>query len=150
MNRSARRAHALISAELTISCAALGGTGGFFIAGPVTAAILGVVTGIVAYISSLFIRRRAFAHLQHAESEVHVQAYGEGLSQAVLLGVATYEAAVFPMTGAAGVSAAERDARRTACYRIAADEGLPRCAPRRPPPSRRSTTGRTPYVPKKL
>ncbi|MGX1114731.1 hypothetical protein RKD37_000094 [Streptomyces ambofaciens] len=49
----------------------------------------------------------------------------EGITDAVVAAVRVYEAAVFPLTPG-GVSAQEREARRTVGYRLAAYEGLPR------------------------
>ncbi|MFD6228659.1 hypothetical protein ACFWFZ_17500 [Streptomyces sp. NPDC060232] len=50
--------------------------------------------------------------------------YAEGVADAVLVSVATYQAAAFPLT-AFGVSEEERDARRGVAYRVCAHEGLP-------------------------
>ncbi|MEU8992887.1 hypothetical protein AB0C98_42025 [Streptomyces sp. NPDC048558] len=51
--------------------------------------------------------------------------YAEGIADVVLLSVATYEAAVFPLTSD-GVSDDEQEARRTVAYRLSAYDGLPR------------------------
>ncbi len=45
--------------------------------------------------------------------------YAEGLADAVLLSIAMYEAAVFPLTSG-GVSDEEQEARRTVAYRLSA------------------------------
>ncbi|MER5996427.1 hypothetical protein [Streptomyces viridosporus] len=50
--------------------------------------------------------------------------YAEGIADAVLLSIAMYEAAVFPLTADA-VSEEEQEARRTVAYGLAASEGLP-------------------------
>ncbi|MFE5828225.1 hypothetical protein ACFQ7B_41715 [Streptomyces erythrochromogenes] len=50
--------------------------------------------------------------------------YVEGVADAVLVCVATYQAAVFPLT-ALGVSEEERVARRGVAYRVWSHEGLP-------------------------
>ncbi|MFJ3977353.1 hypothetical protein [Streptomyces sp. NPDC090021] len=50
--------------------------------------------------------------------------YAEGIADAVLVSVAVYQAAVFPVT-AFGVSEEERVARRGVAYRVCAHEGLP-------------------------
>jgi hypothetical protein len=61
-----------------------------------------------------------------AVSLLAARAQGEeaGLADAVLAGIAVYEAAVFPLTPG-GVSEAEQMARRTVAYRLAAHEALP-------------------------
>ena len=125
MNRSVRRAHLLISAELAVAAGVLAACGAYFTVGAGAAVVAGAATGIGALAGTLLVRRRVFANLQEAESEAGAQGYAEGLAQAVLLGVVTYEAAVFPLTGVGGVSGEERLARRTVAYRIAADGGLP-------------------------
>jgi hypothetical protein len=125
MNRSARRAHLLISVELAIGAGVLAACGAYVTAGAGAAVIAGVVTGLGAWAGTLLVRRRVFAVLERAESEAGAQGYAEGLAQAVVMGVVTYEAAVFPLTGAGGVTDQERLARRTVAYRIAADDGLP-------------------------
>jgi hypothetical protein len=53
--------------------------------------------------------------------------YAEEIADVVLLSIATYEAAVFPLTSD-GVSDEEQDARRTVAYRLSAYDGLPRSA----------------------
>lgn len=50
--------------------------------------------------------------------------YAEGVADAVLVSVATYQAAAFPLT-TFGVSEEERAARRSVAYRVCAHEGLP-------------------------
>ncbi|MEU1558509.1 hypothetical protein ABZ517_38225 [Streptomyces scabiei] len=51
--------------------------------------------------------------------------YAEGIADVVLMSIAMYEAAVFPLT-ADGVSDEEQEARRTVAYRLSAYDGLPR------------------------
>ncbi|WP_066951212.1 hypothetical protein [Streptomyces lushanensis] len=46
------------------------------------------------------------------------------IADAVLVSIATYQAAVFPIIPG-GVSEEERDARRTLAYRLSAFDGLP-------------------------
>ncbi|MFC8916857.1 hypothetical protein ACFT5C_13910 [Streptomyces sp. NPDC057116] len=122
--RAVARVHLLISVELTLAGAVLAALGGLLVSGPVTALVAGAVTGAGVLLGCRSIRRRVFAGIDGAAKEAHDHGYAEGLAQAVLLGIATYEAAVFPLTGG-GVSAGERSARRTVAYRIAADDGLP-------------------------
>ncbi|MCX4706981.1 hypothetical protein OG252_00255 [Streptomyces sp. NBC_01352] len=51
--------------------------------------------------------------------------YAEGIAGVVLMSIAMYEAAVFPLTPG-GVSDEEQEARRTVAYRLSAYDGLPR------------------------
>ncbi|MEV3988451.1 hypothetical protein AB0J57_06050 [Streptomyces sp. NPDC049837] len=122
--RAVARVHLLISVELTLAGGVLAALGGLLVSGPVGAVIAGVLTSAGVLTGSLLIRRRVFAGFDRAAKDAHGHGYAEGLAQAVLLGISTYEAAVFPLTGG-GVSADERLARRTVAYRIAADDGLP-------------------------
>ncbi|MFF8831178.1 hypothetical protein [Streptomyces sp. NPDC015131] len=122
--RAVARVHLLLSVELTLAGGVLAALCGLSLSGPVVAAVAGAVTAAGVLAGSVVIRRRVFAGVARAARDAHDQGYAEGLAQAVLLGVAAYEAAVFPLTGG-GVSAGERVARRTLAYRIAADEGLP-------------------------
>ncbi|MFJ2669145.1 hypothetical protein [Streptomyces sp. NPDC087525] len=48
----------------------------------------------------------------------------EGIADAVLVNIATYQAAAFPLPPG-GLTEEERDARRTPAYRVAAVDGLP-------------------------
>jgi hypothetical protein len=125
MNHTARRAHLLISAELAIGAGLLAACGAYFTVGVGVAVVAGAVTGLGALTGSILVRRRVFANVEKAESEAGALGYAEGLAQGVLLGVVTYAAAAFPLTGPGGVSGEERLARRTIAYRIAADDGLP-------------------------
>ncbi|MFE9769415.1 hypothetical protein ACFYPC_33670 [Streptomyces sp. NPDC005808] len=51
--------------------------------------------------------------------------YAEGIADTVLLSIAMYEAAVFPLT-CDGASVEEQETRRTVAYRLSAYNGLPR------------------------
>ncbi|WP_333753014.1 hypothetical protein [Streptomyces sp. IBSBF 2394] len=51
--------------------------------------------------------------------------YAEGIADVVLMSIAMYEAAVFPLTSD-GVSDEEQEARRTVAYRLSAYDDLPR------------------------
>ncbi|MEV6397382.1 hypothetical protein AB0M39_21865 [Streptomyces sp. NPDC051907] len=123
--KAVTRVYVVITALLSLAAAVVAACGGYVLGGTVAAVVSALVTGVAAWGGAVVIRRRVFADLRQAESDAAVHGYGEGLSQAVLLGIASYEAAAFPLTGPASVSAGERDARRTLAYRIAADEGLP-------------------------
>jgi hypothetical protein len=54
--------------------------------------------------------------------------YAEGIADVVLLSIAMYEAAVFPLTSD-GASDEEQEARRTVAYRLSAYDGLPLSLP---------------------
>ncbi|MGW3816918.1 hypothetical protein [Streptomyces sp. NPDC005046] len=56
---------------------------------------------------------------------VQTDATAEGIADVVVMGVALYEAAVFPVIPG-GVSNREQKARRIMAYRLAAYDGLPR------------------------
>lgn len=60
-----------------------------------------------------------------ARTSVRGDGYAEGIADVVLLSIAMYEAAVFPLTSD-GVSDEEQEARRTVAYRLSAYDGLPR------------------------
>ena len=87
-------------------------------------AVTAVVAGGGAGAGSLLARRRVFAQVEEGRDDAASRGYSEGLAHAVLVGIATYEAAVFPVVPG-GVLEAERDARRTVAYRVAAWDGLP-------------------------
>lgn len=123
--RAVARAHLLITALLALAAAALAAFGGLLLGGPGTAALSGIVTGAGSCAGSFLVRRRVFADLRNAQGQAALEGFAEGLSQGVLLGVATYQAAVFPLAGPGSVTFDERVARRTIAYRIAADDGLP-------------------------
>jgi hypothetical protein len=84
-----------------------------------------------------------------AASLLAARAQGEeaGLADAVVAGIAVYEAAVFPLAPG-GVSEAEQKARRTVAYQLAAHEDLPNAVRlRRPRPWRPSTPAGTATAP---
>ncbi|WP_318218744.1 hypothetical protein [Streptomyces sp. SCL15-6] len=85
------------------------------------AAVAGaVLAGLYVGGVMVFHRRRTAASLLAAGA----QGEEAGLADAVVVGIAVYEAAVFPLTPG-GVSEAERKARRTVAYQLAAHEALP-------------------------
>ncbi|MEV5645984.1 hypothetical protein AB0L67_38730 [Streptomyces flaveolus] len=107
---------AVLGAGMAVAAACLGFSlwGGWGAAAGAVLAVL-YVGGVM-----VFHRRRTVAGLLAARAE------GEeaGLADAVVAGIAVYEAAVFPLTPG-GVSEAERKARRTVAYQLAAHENLP-------------------------
>jgi hypothetical protein len=79
-----------------------------------------VLAGLYVGGVTVFHRRRTAASLLAARA----QGEEAGLADAVVAGIAVYEAAVFPLAPG-GVSEAEQKARRTAAYQLAAHEDLP-------------------------
>lgn len=87
-----------------------------------TGAVVGAgATGLGAGFGMLVRPRPAVTPVRAASGD----GYAEGIADAVLLSIAMYEAAVFPLTSD-GVSDEEQGARRTVAYRLAAYDGLPR------------------------
>ncbi|MEU3787729.1 hypothetical protein [Streptomyces sp900129855] len=85
-------------------------------------AVVGVTTtGLGAGFGMLARPRPAVTSVQ----TVSCDGYAEGIADTVLLSIAMYEAAVFPLTSD-GASDEEQEARRTIAYRLSAYEGLPR------------------------
>ncbi|MEU2514628.1 hypothetical protein [Streptomyces syringium] len=120
----AARIHLLITCVL-VMCAALGGLGaGLLLGGRTTALIAGGAAGLGAGIGSFLARRRIVALFQPEHDAARADGYAEGIADAVLVSIATYQAAVFPLIPD-GVSEEERQARRTIAYRASARDGLP-------------------------
>ncbi|WP_370417357.1 hypothetical protein AB8O64_01290 [Streptomyces sp. QH1-20] len=120
----ATRIHLLITFVL-VTCATLGGVCfGLLMGGRTTALVAAGAAGLGAGIGS-FLARRQIAALFHPDPDaIRADGYAEGIADAVLVTIATYQAAVFPLTPD-GVSETERQARRTLAYRAAAYDGLP-------------------------
>ncbi|ALO98646.1 hypothetical protein SHL15_9264 [Streptomyces hygroscopicus subsp. limoneus] len=77
---------------------------------------------------ALFIRRAAASARREQARRLHqaeIRGETEGTADAVLMAVALYKAAVFPLV-AGSVSAEEQQARRTVAYRMSAYDSLPR------------------------
>ncbi|MFE1453401.1 hypothetical protein [Streptomyces olivaceoviridis] len=119
----------VLSALLAAVWTAGGGFGGWSWGGVGWAVLAAVVAGLTAGAGmALFIRRAAASarreqarRLRQAESRGET----EGTTDAVLMAVALYKAAVFPLV-AGSVSAEEQQARRTVAYRMSAYDSLPR------------------------
>lgn len=108
-----------------VTCGAVGGAClGFLLAGRLTALVLAGTAGLGAGVGAHLSRRQVVALLRPAPVPTPVDGYAEGLADAALLCIATYQAAVFPLTPD-GVTEEERRARRHIAYRISAYEGLP-------------------------
>ncbi|MFM9373288.1 hypothetical protein [Streptomyces sp. Da 82-17] len=111
-----------------LAAALMGLTAGVLVGGVIadgtTAGIAGVVCGCVAGLGVLLFRRRIMARLRAAHQAAHDRGFAEGLSHGLILGMAQYEAAVFPLSDS-GVTAEERTLRRTYAYKVAAQDELP-------------------------
>ncbi|MEV5646458.1 hypothetical protein AB0L67_41445 [Streptomyces flaveolus] len=107
---------AVLGAGMAVAAACLG----FSLWGGWAAAAGAVLAGL--YVGGVMVveRGRAPGVLPAAV----VRGTQEWLADAVVAGIAVYEAAVFPLTPG-GVSEAEQKARRTAAYLLAAHEALP-------------------------
>lgn len=106
---------------LGVCMAGVGACFGFVLGGWWGVPLGAGVAGLAAEGVIVFYRRRAVAALPAAEAGGEA----EGMADAVVVGIALYKAAVFPLT-AGGVSIEEQRARRVVAYRIAAHEALPR------------------------
>ncbi|MEU4356729.1 hypothetical protein [Streptomyces virginiae] len=148
------RIHLMITFVLVMCGVAGGACFGWLLGGRVTGVLAAVAAALGAGIGSFLSRRHVADFLRPAPapeavsvpvsaqapapvpaSDPHplpvavavsdaVGGYAEGVADAVLVSLATYQAAAFPLT-AFGVSEEERDARRGVAYRVCAHEGLP-------------------------
>ncbi|WP_225638581.1 hypothetical protein [Streptomyces solaniscabiei] len=107
---------AVLGAGMAVAAACLG----FSLWGGWGAAVGAVLAGLYVGGVMVFHRRRTAASLLAARA----QGEEAGLADAVVAGIAVYEAAVFPLTPG-GVSEAEQKTRRTVAYQLAAHEALP-------------------------
>ncbi|MGW0754264.1 hypothetical protein [Streptomyces sp. NPDC002587] len=120
----AARLHLMITFVL-VTCGAVGGACfGLLLGGRMTALAAGGAAGLGAGIGSFLSRRHVREFFRPERAGAQVDGYAEGIADAVLVSIATYQSAVFPLTPE-GVTEAERDARRTVAYRVAAHDGLP-------------------------
>lgn len=120
------RALMLLTGGLVCLLTATGAFVGALFGGLGTALLAAAGAGLAALAGSGVVRRRALAGFAAAHREAGLRGYAEGIANGVLMHVTVYEAAVFPRSGPAGVSAEERLARRTIAYRMAALEEVPR------------------------
>ncbi|MGZ9935736.1 hypothetical protein ACXNSR_38330 [Streptomyces sp. NC-S4] len=118
------RIHLMITFVLVTCGAVAGACLGVLVSGRLMAVVFGAVAGLGAALGSFFSRRQVLALFQPDHEAVPADGYAEGLADAALVCIATYQAAVFPLTPD-GVTESEREARRTMAYRISAYEGLP-------------------------
>ncbi|MFK0111763.1 hypothetical protein [Streptomyces sp. NPDC091217] len=110
---------------LLIMCAgSAGGYAGLWLGG-----WLGAGAGMLASVTVVCLGARITISLCRLQTQDFLkQLVGDGKAEAsadaVLRGIMLYEAAVFPLS-AGGVSAAERESRRTVAYQCAAFDDLP-------------------------
>ncbi|MFJ7589328.1 hypothetical protein ACIQZO_18505 [Streptomyces sp. NPDC097617] len=120
----AARIHLMITFVLVTCGAVAGACLGLLLSGRLMAVVFGGAAALGAGLGSFLSRRQVLALFEPDRQVVPADGYAEGLADAALVCIATYQAAVFPLTPD-GVSEAEREARRTMAYRISAYEGLP-------------------------
>ncbi|MCX4721629.1 hypothetical protein ACFWB2_28220 [Streptomyces virginiae] len=118
------RIHLMITFVLVTCGTVAGACLGLLLSGRLMAVVFAAVAGLGAGLGSYFSRRQVLALFQPDSENAPADGYAEGLADAALVCIATYQAAVFPLTPD-GVTEAERKARRTMAYRISAYEGLP-------------------------
>ncbi|MFD8920892.1 hypothetical protein ACFV0Y_24210 [Streptomyces sp. NPDC059569] len=116
----AARIHLVITFFL-VMCGALGGAAfGSLLGGRATSVVAAGAGGLGAGIGSFPSRRQVTVFLE--PGTVPADGYAEGIADAVLVDIATYQAAAFPLTPG-GLTEEERDARRTPAYPVAAFDG---------------------------
>ncbi|MFJ2218289.1 hypothetical protein ACIQVO_38850 [Streptomyces sp. NPDC101062] len=116
------RTQRLLAFLLFTCAAALSACLGLLLGDRITAVTAAGAAGLGAAIGWFLVRRQLQPHFE--PKVVSAKGYAEGIADAVLLSIATYQAAVFPLVPD-GVSEEERSARRTVAYRAAAHDGLP-------------------------
>lgn len=115
------RTHRIIGFALVMCVAVWGACFGLLLGW--TAAVLAVgSTALGAGIGSFLAHRQMLAFLR--SKAVPVDGYAEGITDGVLVNIATYRAAVFPLIPG-GVSWEERAARRDVAYQLSALDSLP-------------------------
>ncbi|MGW3867550.1 hypothetical protein ACWEDZ_39815 [Streptomyces sp. NPDC005047] len=112
----------LASVALGLCVAGAGACIGFLIGSWWGIALGAGVAGLGAEAVMAFHRCRAMAS---ATSAAAARSESDGVADAVVVAIALYKSAVFPLTPG-GVSAAEQRARRVVAYQLAAYEALPR------------------------
>ncbi|WKV75958.1 hypothetical protein AW27_033245 [Streptomyces sp. PCS3-D2] len=126
------RIHLMITFVLVMCGMAGGACFGWLLGGRALGVLAAVAAGLGAGLGSFLSRRHVTSFLRSDPAPAPASGagvgggdgYAEGVAEAVLVSVATYQAAVFPLT-TFGVSGEERDARRGVAYRVCAHEGLP-------------------------
>ncbi|MDI5907013.1 MULTISPECIES: hypothetical protein [Streptomyces] len=111
----------VMTVAVLVSVVGSGACFGFVLDGWVGAVVGAATTSLGAGFGMLARPRPAVASVQAVSGD----GYAEGIADTVLLSIAMYEAAVFPLTPD-GASDEEQDARRTVAYRLSAYDGPPR------------------------
>ncbi|WP_189958706.1 hypothetical protein [Streptomyces alanosinicus] len=111
----------VMTVAVLVSVVGSGACFGFVVDGWVGAVVGATTTGVGAGFGMLVRPWPAVTVVQAVSGD----GYAEGIADTVLLSIAMYEAAVFPLTSD-GASDEEQDARRTVAYRLSAYDGLPR------------------------
>jgi hypothetical protein len=111
----------VMTVALLVCVVSSGACFGFVLDGRVGAVVGAATTGLGAGFGMLALPRPAVTSVQAVRGD----GYAEGIADTVLLSIAMYEAAVFPLTPD-GASDEEQEARRTVAYRLSAYDGLPR------------------------
>ncbi|MCX2928406.1 hypothetical protein [Streptomyces sp. NEAU-W12] len=111
----------VMTVAVLVSVVGSGACFGFVLDGWVGAVVGATTTSLGAGFGMLVRPRPAATSVQAVSGD----GYAEGIADTVLLSIAMYEAAVFPLTPA-GASDEEQEARRTVAYRLSAYDGLPR------------------------
>ncbi|MFJ6837297.1 hypothetical protein [Streptomyces sp. NPDC091209] len=115
------RLHVLFTMVMVVCVVAGGACFGFVFGGWAGAAVGAGTTAVGVGLGGFFHSRIAMDPFPGVESG----GASQGIADVVVMGVALYEAAVFPVVPG-GVSEREQRARRTVAYRLAAYDGLPR------------------------
>ncbi|MGW7090033.1 hypothetical protein ACWGH2_41990 [Streptomyces sp. NPDC054871] len=118
------RFHILLSAGTACGLIALAIAAGAFLGDWKSGLYAGLIGAAFQFISGYLVRHRTAAAVARARHDGGARGYADGLSHGLLGAVASYEATVFPQHSD-GVSAEEREARRTAAYKVAAADELP-------------------------
>ncbi|MFF5900188.1 hypothetical protein ACFY8O_30280 [Streptomyces argenteolus] len=118
-------AHRRIATALVTCVAVLAAVSGFLLDGSLTATVWAAAGGGGTALGAFVVRRRFLATLEETRGKAMELGYADGIGDMVVVGLHTYAAAVFPMTGPGGVSRAERLKRRDLAYQLTATEGLP-------------------------
>ncbi|MER7694258.1 hypothetical protein [Streptomyces sp. NPDC097610] len=111
----------VMTVALLVCVVSSGACFGFVLDGWAGAVVGTVAAGLGAGFGMLALPRPAVTSVQAVSGD----GYAEGIADTVLLSIAMYEAAVFPLTSD-GASDEEQEARRTVAYRLSAYDGLPR------------------------
>ncbi|MFF8097938.1 hypothetical protein [Streptomyces sp. NPDC016675] len=111
----------VMTTVLLVCVVSSGACFGFFLDNWSGAVVGATTAGVGAGFGMLARPRPAVTSVQAVSGD----GYAEGIADTVLLSIAMYEAAIFPLTSD-GASGEEQEARRTVAYRLSAYDGRPR------------------------